>query len=121
GIRMQSRYENGKMRVTLIDDRDREQRAAKPLGALKATIGSSGSAESKEITLDPVSAGVYEGTVETSQAGNYSVGASMVVKDKEGPGGMRSVIVGRGAMAVPYSPEFATVEDNAGLLERIAE
>ncbi|MFO0814749.1 MAG: VWA domain-containing protein [Gemmatales bacterium] len=121
GISLQSRYENGKMRVTVIDNRDREARAKKPLGNIKATIGSSGSSESKEITLEPVSAGVYEGTVETSQAGNYSVAASMVVPDKDGPGGMRSVIVGRGAMAVPYSPEFATVEDNAGLMEQLAK
>ncbi|HQR07067.1 MAG TPA: VWA domain-containing protein [Gemmatales bacterium] len=121
GISLMSRYENGKMRVTIIDNRDREARAKKPLGTIKATIGSSGSSESKEIVLEPVSAGVYEGSVDTTQAGNYSVAASMVLPDKDGPGGMRSVIVGRGAMAVPYSPEFATVEDNAGLLERIAE
>ncbi len=121
GISLMSRYENGKMRVTVIDNRDREARAKKPLGTIKATIGSSGSSESKEIVLEPVSAGVYEGSVDTTQAGNYSVAASMVLPDKDGPGGMRSVIVGRGAMAVPYSPEFATVEDNAGLLERIAE
>lgn len=121
GISLQSRYENGKMRVSIIDNRDREARAKKPLGTIKATIGSSGSSESKEIILEPVSAGVYEGSVDTTQAGNYSVAASMVLPDKDGPGGLRSVIVGRGAMAVPYSPEFATVEDNAGLLERIAE
>lgn len=121
GIALQSRYENGKMRVTVIDNRDREARAKKPLGTIKATIGSSGTSDSKEITLEPVSAGVYEGSVETTQAGNYSVAASMVIPDKDGPGGMRSVIVGRGAMAVPYSPEFATVEDNAGLLERLAQ
>jgi len=121
GISMQSRYENGKMRVTLIDNRDRQQRAAKPLGTLKATVGSSTTAESKEVTLEPIAAGVYEGTVEATQAGNYSIAASMVVKDKEGPGGTRSVIVGRGALAVPYSPEFATVEDNEGLLQHIAE
>jgi uncharacterized membrane protein len=121
GISLMSRYENGKMRVTVIDNRDREARAKKPLGTIKATIGSSGNAESKEITLEPVSAGVYESSVETTQAGNYSVAASMVMPDKEGPGGMRSVIVGRGAMAVPYSPEFATVEDNTGLMERLAQ
>ncbi|MFT3880450.1 MAG: VWA domain-containing protein [Gemmatales bacterium] len=121
GISLLSRYENGKMRVSVIDNRDREARAKKPLGTIKATIGSSGSSESKEIVLEPVSAGVYEGSVDTTQAGNYSVAASMVLPDKDGPGGMRSVIVGRGAMAVPYSPEFATVEDNAGLMERIAE
>jgi hypothetical protein len=34
---------------------------------------------------------------------------------------VRSKIVGRGAMAVPYSPEFATVEDNEGMLHRVAE
>lgn len=121
GIALESRYQNGKMRVTVIDNRDREARARKPLGTIKATIGSSGSSDSKEITLEPVSAGVYEGFVETAQAGNYSVAASMVLPDKDGPGGLRSVIVGRGAMAVPYSPEFATVEDNAGLLERLAQ
>jgi uncharacterized membrane protein len=125
GTSMQTRYENGKMRVTLIDNRDREQRAANPLGAIKATIGSSHSAESKEVTLEPIAAGVYEGVIESSQAGNYSVAASTIVKEKEkdknGNPVVRSKIVGRGALAVPYSPEFATVEDNEGMLQRVAE
>ncbi|HMP16610.1 MAG TPA: VWA domain-containing protein, partial [Gemmatales bacterium] len=120
GISLLSKYENGKMRVTVIDNRDRETRASSPLGAIKVTIGSSGSSESREATLEPVTAGVYETTVETTEAGNYSIAASMAIPDSSGPGGIRSVIIGRGALAVPYSPEFSTVEDNSGLLERIA-
>lgn len=121
GLSLQTRYENGKIRVTLVDNRERDVRAQKPLGTLKATIGGSGLTDSKEATLEPVGAGVYETFIDMVQAGNYSIAVSMVQPDKEGPGGMRQIIVGRGALAVPYSPEFATISDNEGLLSRLAD
>lgn len=115
GLALQARYENGKIIVSLVDNRTKEQRAAKPLGSLRLTVASSASPEAKELALDPVSAGVYEASVEAEASGSYGITVS------SGGQGGKPVILGRGAASVPYSPEFAVVEDNSGLLEQIAQ
>jgi uncharacterized membrane protein len=114
GLALETRYENGKVRVTLIDNRSKEARAQKPLGALRATVAASAAPEAKEVALEPVSSGVYEATIDAEAAGSYAVTVS------SGSGTDRPVILGRGAAAVPYSPEFAVEKDNAGLLAQIA-
>jgi hypothetical protein len=123
GLSVQSRYENGKLRVTLIDNRDKQTRAEKPLSGLKVTVASSGSKESVEPVLEPVSAGVYEAVVDTEAAGSYSIAVSRPVSIKNADGNEETVtqIVGRSALAVPYSPEFATVKSNEGLLQQLAQ
>lgn len=118
GLSLQTRYENGKIRVSLIDNRSKEARAQKPLGSLRLTIASSAAPDAKEATLDPVAAGVYEATVDAEASGSYAVTVSS--GGASGPGA-RPAILGRGAVSVPYSPEFAVVQDNAGLLGQIAQ
>ena len=124
GISLLSRYENGKMRVSIIDNRDREARVARSL-----------SVPSRQ-QLAPAAA-VNRRRLSSNRSRLVSMKVQLIrhrlatIRWRPAwccpirrwlPVGMRSVIVGRGAMqAVPYSPEFATVEDNAGLLERIAE
>lgn len=117
GLAVQTKYENGKIRVTLIDNRDVAERAQRPLGSLSVRVTSSGSTEPKQAVLEPISAGVYEATVDAEAAGSYGVTVSGTAVIGGQP---RAVIMGRGAVAVPYSPEFAVVKDNAGLLQEMA-
>lgn len=119
GLSVTSRYENGKIRVTMVDNRDKEQRARRPLGQLRVTVASSTSAEAKEVNFEPVAAGVYEATVEAEAAGSYSATVSGNVAT--GGNENRLAIFGRSAVAVPYSPEFAILQDNEGLLAQIAQ
>jgi hypothetical protein len=65
---------------------------------------------------------VFEAVVETEAAGSYSIAVSrpVVVKNAEGKEETGTQIVGRTALAVPYSPEFATVKSNEGLLQQVA-
>jgi hypothetical protein len=123
GLSVQSRYENGKLRVTLVDNRDKATRAEKPLTGLKLTVAASGSKDALEPVLEPISPGVFEAVIETEAAGSYSIAVSrpITVKNAEGKEESAMQIVGRSALAVPYSPEFATVRSNAGLLQQLAE
>jgi uncharacterized membrane protein len=118
GLSLRVRSENGKIRVHLIDNRTREQRERRPLGTMKVTISSSLNPEGKTLTLDPTAAGVYEAEMEGEAAGSYAVTVSGKTQIE---GKDVAVIYGRAAVAVPYSPEFSTVKDNAGLLQQIAE
>lgn len=117
GLSVQTQYENGKIRVTVIDNRDAAERARRPLGNLGIRVTSSATTEPADATLEPIAAGVYEATVPAEAAGSY---AATVYGTAVVGGQSRSVVLGRGAAAVPYAPEFAAVQDNAGLLQQIA-
>jgi uncharacterized membrane protein len=123
GLSVLARHENGKLRVTLLDNRDKQTRADKPLSGLKVTVASSGSKDNQEPVLDPVSAGVFEAVVDAEAAGSYSIAVSrpVTIKNPQGQDETVTQIVGRSALAVPYSPEFATVRSNDGLLLQLAQ
>ena len=118
GLSLETRYDNGKVRVTLVDNREAAARAARPLGNLGVRIAGTASATPIEAVLEPVAAGVYEATVDAEAAGSYTVTVSTAATEPDGT--TRPVVVGRGAVAVPYPPEFSAVRDNAGLLAEIA-
>ncbi len=118
GLSLQTQYANGKIRATVIDNRDKEERAKKPLGAMKLIIASSSNPDAKEALLEQTSAGVYEAIVDADASGSYTItvsGAGAVGKEN------KPVILARAALAIPYSPEFAAVKSNEGLLEEIAQ
>jgi uncharacterized membrane protein len=117
GLSVQTSYENGKLRVTVIDNRDAAERARRPVGNLGIRVTSSATTEPADATMEPIAAGVYEATVPAEAAGSYAVtvyGTAVVGSQS------RHVVMGRSAAAVPYAPEFAAVQDNAGLLKQIA-
>ena len=118
GLTLESRYENGKLRATLIDNRDKEERARRPLGGLKVTVASSANPDSKEALLEPTSAGVYEGMIDAEASGSYTLTVSGMAGSKSGEN--KPVILARSAVAIPYSPEFAAVRSDEGLLAEIA-
>jgi hypothetical protein len=121
GLTLQSRYENGKVRITLLDNRDRDSRTNRPLGAMQLTLTSPNNKDSKTVTLAPVSAGVYEAVVDAEGSGSYTATVSGTLDSgdpKKGP--PKPVILARDAFSVPYSSEFSTVKSNEGLLEQIA-
>ena len=117
GLSLRARSENGRIRIHLVDNRSKEQREQRPLGNLKVTVSSSIQPDGKTVPLEPTAAGVYEAEVEGEAAGSYAVTVTGVTQ-----AGSRenAVIHGRAAVAVPYSPEFATVKDDEGLLRQIA-
>lgn len=117
GLSLQTRYEQGKIRITLIDQRDKETRGKKPLGSLQTTVVGSNSAQSTTAVMEPLAPGVYEALVDVEASGAYSVSVSGMTNLAS----QKPVVYGRSALSVPYSPEFNVVQDNAGLLSEIAK
>src|SRR5262249_42147711 len=99
-----------------VDNRPKAEREAKPLQGLEVAVSAAGT-KGKAVPLDPTSAGVYEAEVEGETSGSYTV---TVKGTRQRDGKEERVVHGQAAVAVPYSPEFATVKDDAGLLEQIA-
>src|SRR5262249_3196507 len=62
--------------------------------------------------------GVYEAEFPAEDVGAYFVNVVGEWKDKDGNKMVESV---RGGVVIPYSPEFAELESNTTLLERIRE
>ncbi len=118
GLSLETRFENGKGRVTLIDNRDRETRAQKPLRGLNLTVSAPQVADSKSLQLEPISPGVYEGTFDAEASGTYALTVTETTRqDQE----QRTLVRARSALTVPYSQEFASVKSNEGFLEQIAQ
>jgi hypothetical protein len=71
--------------------------------------------------------GVYEAEVKAEDVGSYFVNVQAVrkrtVKGKDGKAVQVEEVVDavRGGVTVPYSPEFAELESNTGLLERVRD
>jgi len=120
GLALQSRYENGKVRVTLLDNRDKESRAKRPLSSLQLMLSSPGSKETRSVTLAPVSAGVYEAVVDAEGSGSYAATVSGSLAGEDGSSG-KPLILARDAFSVPYSSEFSAVKSNEGLLQQVAQ
>ncbi len=118
GLSIETRYENGKGRVTLIDNRDKETRAQKPLRNLNLTVSAPQNPQSKSLQLEPVSPGVFEAAFDAEASGTYA----LTVTETTGQGSeQRTLVRARSALTVPYSQEFAKVTSNEGLLEQIAQ
>lgn len=119
GLALSSRYEQGKVRITLTDNRDKENRAKRPLTSLQVILSAPGSKESRTLDLAPAGAGIYEAVVEAEGSGSYSATVSGMLDDgARGKG--RPLILARDAFTVPYSTEFSAVKSNEGLLAEIA-
>lgn len=118
GLSLQSRYENGRVRITLMDNRDKENRARRPLGSLQVIVSAPGTKDRRTVDLAPVSAGVYEAIVDAEGSGAYTATVSGTLEESEGKS--RPLILARDAFTVPYSTEFAAVRSNEGLLAEIA-
>jgi hypothetical protein len=119
GLSLQSRFENGKVRLHLLDNRDKKTRAERPLNSLQATLTSPGNKDAKVVNLSPVSAGVYEAVVDAEGSGSYAVTVSGTLDDATGAKS-KPLILARDAFSVPYSSEFSAVKSNEGLLDQVA-
>src|SRR6202022_1442096 len=79
------------------------------------------------LKFEQKNSGVYEAEVKAEEAGSYFINAqatrTVKVKGKDGKEteieeGVDSV---RAGVTIPYSPEFADLESNTALLERLRE
>jgi hypothetical protein len=126
-LNMVTEYRDGKIKVT-IDARDENK---KPMTNLRlegrVTPPSPQVNGGKDIVLDfkQKSAGQYEAEFKAEEAGSYFLNglAKLLVaeKDKDGKEVMveKTVDGVRSGVTIPYSPEFADLESNTGLMKKL--
>ncbi len=131
-LQMHTEYRDGKIKV-LVEARTAKgdpDTSLKLRGGLTPPTGKGGE-PGKPLALRFVqkNSGQYEAEVKAEEAGSYFFNAQATrtrrVKQKDKGGKEQVVEEGtqsvRGGLTLPYSPEFAELESNSALLERLAE
>jgi uncharacterized membrane protein len=127
-LAMTTEYNDGKVKV-IIDARDSNNRALTDLNivggvSLAAQGGVTASPirpedrRDRELHFEQKNSGLYEAEFKAEEAGSYFVNA---ISKRKGSDGKEEVDSIRSGVTVPYSPEFADVESNTALLEKIRD
>lgn len=119
-LTMTTEVRDGKVRVT-IDARD--EKTGKPLTDLKLKAGimlpnQKPDGRRQDLKFEQRSSGVYEAEFKADDSGSYFINVASVQGD---PGKEKVLDSVRGGVTVPYSPEFADMESNVALLDRLRE
>jgi hypothetical protein len=118
-LNMTTEQRDGKVRV-IIDARDDNKM---PLADVefRGRITSPSLKESdgkKELKFEQKNVGVYEAEFKAEDVGSYFLNVQAKWKDKDGKEVSDSI---RGGVTLPYSPEFAEMDSNPALLERLRD
>jgi uncharacterized membrane protein len=118
---MTTDYHDGKVKVT-IDARD--ETTKKPLNDLILQAGVTtpstrpDNVGAPEIKFEQKSSGLYEAEFKAEESGSYFINVQAKRIGKDGKEEVESV---RSGVTIPYSPEFADMESNTALLEKLRE
>ncbi|OAI38936.1 hypothetical protein AYO40_01480 [Planctomycetaceae bacterium SCGC AG-212-D15] len=127
-LSMTTEYRDGKIKV-VIDARDRDGKMLTDLtirGRASAPDDRGESNPDLALRFEQINSGIYVAEFKADEAGSYflSAQAKRIVK-KKGPDGkekMEEELDGiRTGVTVPYSPEFADLESNTVLLEKLRD
>jgi uncharacterized membrane protein len=129
-LTMTTEYRDGRVHVT-IDARDANDEPITDLtieGGITTPAGSPGGKASESpsaIKFEEKNSGVYEASFKANDAGSYFINARALrtvktVENGRGVTHQESDSV-RAGVTVPYSPEFADMESNAPLMEKLAQ
>jgi hypothetical protein len=118
-LQLTTEQRDGKVRV-IVEANDSDA-AKTPLTNLKLKAGvmsptfKGPDARKVEVEFEQKSAGVYEGEFSADEVGSYFLNVQ-AVWNKDGKEIVDNV---RGGVTIPYSPEFAEMESNPALLEKL--
>jgi uncharacterized membrane protein len=123
---MTTEYNDGKVKV-IVDARDTNNRPLTDLaivggvslaaqGGVTATPIRPEDRHDRELRFEQKNSGLYEAEFKAEEAGSYFINAQAKRQGKDGKDEVDSI---RSGVTVPYSPEFADVESNTSLLEKI--
>jgi uncharacterized membrane protein len=118
-LNMTTEQRDGKVLV-IIDARDDNKMPLADV-RLRGRITSPSLKESegkKELRFEQKNVGVYEAEFKAEDVGSYFLNVQAKWKDKDGKEMTDSI---RGGVTLPYSPEFAEMESNPTLLERLRD
>jgi uncharacterized membrane protein len=120
-LNLMTEHRDGKVRV-IVEARDGKKRPITEFEEMKIGITSpSMKARDKsrgQIEFEQKNSGVYEAEFNAEETGSYFINVQAKWKDEEGKVVTESV---RAGVTLPYSPEFAEMESNIALLDRLRE
>jgi uncharacterized membrane protein len=117
-LSMTTELRDGKVHV-IVDARDDNKNALTDV-EFRARLSSPALKESdghKELRFEQKNVGVYEAEFKAEDVGSYFLNVQARWKDK----GKEQVDNIRGGVTIPYSPEFAEMESNTALLQRLRD
>jgi uncharacterized membrane protein len=125
-LAMTTEFRDGKVKVT-IDARDEQNRPLTDLtlrGGVTPPSARAGDAHKLELKFEQKNSGVYEAEFKAEDAGSYFLNAQAVRKVKRIKDGKEVEVEEghdsiRSGVTIPYSPEFADLESNPALLEKL--
>jgi uncharacterized membrane protein len=129
-LTMSTEYHDGRVKVT-VDARDRDNKPMTDLtiqGAVTAPAGPGGAdrkpdAKAVQARFEQKNSGIYEAEFPADEAGSYFINAQARRTVRSTRDGKEAVSEEtdsvRAGVTVPYSPEFADMESNAPLLEKV--
>ncbi len=126
---MTTEVRDGKVHVVIHtrDDKGRPLTDLEIRGGVTSPSLKVGEAHKPALKFVQKNVGVYEAEVKAEDVGSYFIHVQALrkklVKGKDGKGERAEEVVDavRGGVTIPYSPEFAEMESNTGLLERLRE
>jgi hypothetical protein len=125
---MTTEYVDGKVKIVVYardDNGDPDTSLRLKGGITLPSSQPSDAGQKKDLVFVQTNSGVYEATIKSEEAGSYflSANAMRMVKVKGRDGVERDVEEPvdsvRSGVTVPYSPEFADLQSNVGLLENL--
>jgi uncharacterized membrane protein len=124
---MTTEYNDGKVKVT-VDARDEQNRPLTDLilkGGITTPTPKADGGKQQELKFEQKNSGLYEAEFKAEEAGSYFVNATAAhtVRVKEKGKEVEHVETDsvRSGVTIPYSPEFADLESNTALLERLRD
>jgi uncharacterized membrane protein len=126
-LQMTTEFNDGKVRV-IVDARDGNNRPITDLNFLGSVTSPSPKADQAkkfELKFEQKNSGLYEAEFKADEAGSYFINAQSsreVRTMKDGKEVVtKEVDSVRNGITIPYSPEFADLESNLALMERIRD
>jgi uncharacterized membrane protein len=115
---LEARDSKSKEPITNLLDQDDKAGFGLKVGITSPTFKGAGEARYRELKFVQTSGGTYEAEVAAEEVGSYFINVSAHWRDDQNQEYNQSV---RSGVTIPYSPEFAEMESNTGLLTKIAE
>jgi uncharacterized membrane protein len=126
---MTTDYSDGKVRVT-VDARDKNNRPLSNLilrGGVTSPASKGDDPHKLSLKFEQKNSGLYEAEFKAPEAGSYIVDAQAVQKktilnkDKKEVDVEEGIDSVRAGVTIPYSPEFADMESNTALMEKLRD
>ncbi len=116
-LRLEARDEKTKAPITNLLDQDESKGFGLKVGVTSPSFKGAGEGRTRELKFEQTAGGVYEAELPAEEVGSYfiNVTARWIKDGREYAQSVRS------GVTIPYSPEFAEMESNVSLLDKLRD